>query len=277
MKVKRLIYYLLINVFISSCTTLLVLQAWAWSRPPGGSPPPGEAGAVLTGIAANPGGNLSLPTGSGIVVITQVITAPPEAFTPYPTRGIVTYRVKEGDTISGVALYFDVDAAALMALNDMGEGDYLLSGVDILIPPPRTPTLTPTEGPTDTPTLTPTPFASPTPRFTATPTGPTPTPGLIVSAVFGAGDIHAERVELRLGNGGELVLSGWQIRDEDGNQFTFPQLVLRSGGQISVYTRAGEASVTALYWGLADAIWESGETVTVVDTAGNERATFVLP
>jgi LysM repeat protein len=276
MKIKRLAYYLLINVFVSACVTLTMLQVWAWSQP--GAPRQADAVAVLlTQAAANPGSNLTIPTGSGIIVITQVVTAPPEAFTPYPTRGIVTYRVKEGDTISGIASYFGVSMDELMALNDMADPNRLISGVDILIPPLPTETPIPTEGPTDTPTLTPTSFATATPHLTATPIGPTPTPQILISAVLDAGDLQSERVEIKISNDGELNLSGWQIRDEAGNTFTLPLLLLRSGGQISIYTRAGEPSVTTLYWGLPDAIWQTGETVTILDAEGNTRATFMIP
>jgi LysM repeat protein len=276
MKIKRLVYYLLINVFVSACVTLAILQIWAWSQPK--APTQADALALLlTQAAANPGSDLPIPTGSGIIVITQVVTAPPEAFTPYPTRSIVTYRVKEGDTISGIATYFGVGMKELMALNDMTDPNRLISGVDILIPPPPTQTPIPTEGPTDTPTLTPTLFATATPSFTATAIGPTPTPEIIVSAVFGAGDWQSERVEIKISNNGEINLSGWQIRDEAGNTFTLPLLLLRSGGQISLYTRTGEPSVTTLYWGLPEAIWQAGETVTILDAEGNTRATFVIP
>jgi LysM repeat protein len=276
MNIKRLTYYLLINVFVSACVTLAILQIWAWSRPG----PPAQAAALavlLTQAAANPGGNLPIPTGSGIIVITQVVTAPPEAFTPYPTRGIVTYRVKEGDTISGIAAYFGVSQDELMALNDMTDPNRLISGVDILIPPPPTETPIPTEGPTDTPTLTLTPLFSATPRFTATPTGPTPAPEIIISAVFGVGDWQSERIEIQLNNTGEINLDGWQVKDDAGNVFTLPLLRLRSGGQISIYTRTGEPSVTSLYWGLPEAIWQTGDTVTILDAEGRIRATFLIP
>jgi LysM repeat protein len=276
MKLKRLLYYLLINIFVSACVTLALLQLWAWAQP-GGGDQTSQLALVLTNVAANPNANVVLPTGSGVVIITRVVTAPPEAFTPYPTRGIVTYRVKEGDTLGGIAAYFGVSLEELMALNDMRDPNRVISGVDILIPPPPTETLTPTIGPTDTPSPTLTPRATTTPRPTATATGATPTPQLLISAVIGAGDLENERIEIKLTDGGELALSGWQITDGAGSTFTFPQFILRSGGQISVYTRAGEPSVTALYWGLAAPLWQRGKTATILDAQGNTRATFTIP
>jgi hypothetical protein len=43
-------------------------------------------------------------------------------------------------------------------------------------------------------------------------------------------------------------MAGWQLRDENGNVFTFPQLQLFEGGAINVWTTSGSASVVDLYW-----------------------------
>lgn len=274
---KRLFYYLLINVFVSLCTTLTVLQLWAW-RQPAGSDYAGPLGAALTQAAGAQGAAASdrPATTAGILIITQLVTAPPEAFTPYPTRGIVSYRVKEGDTLSGIAQYFGVNLDDLMALNDLRDANRVISGIDLLIPAPSTETPTLPPQPTKTATITLTPRPSLTPQFTLTPTGPTPTPAALIQAVFGVGDLTAERVAIKL-SGDELSLFNWQLSDEDGHRFTFPQLTLRAGGEISVYSKAGDPSINALYWGSSKAIWQSGEMVTLTDAAGNVRATFRAP
>lgn len=276
MKVKRLIYYLLINILVSACTILVILQMWTW-RQPSPTTQTDDLDTILTEVAANPNANISIPTGEGIIVITQVVTAPPQESTPYPTRGVVTYRVKEGDTLGEIAQYFGVELEELMALNDINDPSWVISGMDLLIPPASTETPIPTEAPTDTPTLTPTPYMTATPLFSATPTGPTPTPQILISAVIGAGDISTEKIEIKLSNNGQLTLSNWQITDNEGHSFIFPQLILRSGGQVNIYTRSGEPSVTALYWGLPEAIWTSGKTVTIQDEDGEIRAELVIP
>jgi hypothetical protein len=118
---------------------------------------------------------------------------------------------------------------------------------------------------------------TPTLQFTLIPTGPSPAPQPVINAVIGAGDLGTERVELKLDSGGEVSLLNWQIKDENGNVFTFPQLTLHGGGQVSVYTKAGQTSVNALYWNLAQAVWQSGETVILVDAEGKVRATYKIP
>jgi len=275
MKIKRLVYYLLINIFVSACVTLLVLQIWASRRLENGQTDP--LSAVMTGVAGNPDAITPLPDGSGPRIVTVVVTAPPPEFTPYPTRGIVTYRVKEGDTLGGIAVYFGVSLEDLMALNDMYDPNRVVSGVDILIPPLPTETPIPTEAPTDEPTATLTPRPSPTSAFTPSATGPTPTPGLLIQSVQGAGDLNTERIIFQVNGAGEVNLSGWRIVTESGQEFLFPQLILRSGGQVSVYTRAGESSVTLLYWGLPQALWQSGDVVLVLDSGGTERSRFEIP
>ena len=275
MKIKRLVYYLLINIFVSACVTLLVLQIWAARQPDNGGTDP--LSAVMTGVAGNSQGITPLPDGSRPRIVTVVVTAPPPEFTPYPTRGIVTYRVKEGDTLGGIAIYFGVSLEDLMALNELSDPNRVVSGVEILIPPPPTETPIPTDAPTDQPTATPTPRPSATSGFTPTPTGPTPTPGLLIQSVQGAGDLNTERIIFQVNGTGEVNLTGWRIVAENGDAFLFPQLILRSGGQVSVYTRAGEPSVTLLYWGLPQALWQSGDVVQVLDADGTERSRFEIP
>jgi hypothetical protein len=70
----------------------------------------------------------------------------------------------------------------------------------------------------------------------------------------------------------------WELRDEDDHIYIFDRLtIFGDGAGILVHTRAGQDSVTDVYWGLTEPVWESGETVTLVDADGAERATFVIP
>jgi uncharacterized protein len=100
---------------------------------------------------------------------------------------------------------------------------------------------------------------------------------VVIEALVGAGDLATERVDLTVQGGGAIILTGWQLRDEQGHTFTFPEYTLHPGGQLSVYTRAGSPSVGALYWNLSDPVWSSGETVTLVDTQGTVRSVYGVP
>jgi hypothetical protein len=98
-----------------------------------------------------------------------------------------------------------------------------------------------------------------------------------VDTVIGAGDLANETVVfLRVGEG-DLLMTGWQVQDEDGNSYTFPDLVLNKNGSVRLYSQAGQNSVIELYWGSGQAIWKNGELVSLYDPQGNLRASFRIP
>ncbi len=108
-----------------------------------------------------------------------------------------------------------------------------------------------------------------------TPTLPSAEAVLIeVENVYGSGDLEHEVVVLRRLGENELSLSGWQLKDGQGNAFTFPDLTLYKGGKIEVYTRAGDNTIASLYWGRTRPVWQSGKVLLLVDYLGNERARF---
>ncbi len=100
---------------------------------------------------------------------------------------------------------------------------------------------------------------------------------LAISSVVGAGDLSSERVLIQYVGDGEVSLAGWQLKDEEGNTFTFPGLTMFSGGAVTVHTAAGTNTVVDLYWGLEQAIWREGEQVSLLDPDGNVAATYFVP
>ena len=72
-------------------------------------------------------------------------------------------------------------------------------------------------------------------------------------------------------------MAGWQLRDEDGNIYTFPQATLYENGQIVINTRVGSDNPLELFWGQAEAVWKSGEVATLYDAAGQVQSTFQIP
>jgi hypothetical protein len=127
---------------------------------------------------------------------------------------------------------------------------------------------------------------SPVPPVAAPPqTGSTPAATLgpdadipveIVSVV-GAGALDAEVVVIRYNGEGELALANWQLKDDDGNTFTFPQLTLFPNGAVQVHTASGSDTVVDLYMGRRDPIWESGEVASLYDLQDNLRAIYRVP
>ncbi len=98
-----------------------------------------------------------------------------------------------------------------------------------------------------------------------------------IVSVIGAGTLDAEMVLVRYSGKEELNLTGWRLKDEDKHIFSFPQLTLYPEGAVQVHTIAGQNTVVDLYWGLRQAVWQSGETVTLLDAQGTERASYKVP
>lgn len=98
-----------------------------------------------------------------------------------------------------------------------------------------------------------------------------------ISSVVGAGTLGAEVVVIKFDGEGQLDLSSWQLKDENGNTFKFPQLTLYPNGAVQVHTNTGTDTVIDLYWGLGDAVWSSGENASLFDAQGNLRAVYRVP
>ena len=98
-----------------------------------------------------------------------------------------------------------------------------------------------------------------------------------ISSVVGAGTLESEVVVVRYDGEGELGLANWQLKDDSGNTFTFPQLTLYTNGAVQVHTTSGTDTVVDLYMGLRDPIWETGESARLFDTQNNLRAIYRVP
>lgn len=98
-----------------------------------------------------------------------------------------------------------------------------------------------------------------------------------ISSVVGAGTLSSEIVVVKFEGEGQLDLASWQLKDEDGNTFTFPKLTLYPNGAVQVHTLAGTDSVIDLYWGIGEAAWSSGENARLFDSQGNLRAVYRVP
>ena len=98
-----------------------------------------------------------------------------------------------------------------------------------------------------------------------------------ISSVVGAGTLNSEIVVVKFEGEGQLDLASWQLKDEDGNIFKFPQLTLYPNGAVQVHTITGTDTVIDLYWGIGDAVWSSGENARLFDAQGNLRAVYRVP
>ena len=98
-----------------------------------------------------------------------------------------------------------------------------------------------------------------------------------IASVAGAGTLTTEVVVVKYNGEGELRMAGWQLKDEDGHTFTFPQLTLYPNGAVQIHTASGTDAVIDLYMNLREAIWESGEVASLYDPQDNLRANYRVP
>ena len=210
-----------------------------------------------------------------------------------PTKAPVIHVVVSGDTISGLALKYDVPEADIIAANQLANPNFLTLGTELVIPVGGLPQITPTWTPQPTPTETSIPFEPPPVNATATaeaelgvtatavPTQPV-AGGLIlieITEVIEPG--NADREAVVMTNKGKQVvdLKGWTLSDAQGNTYEFPSFRLYAGGNVMVNTRMGQngsPTVNQLYWGKVTPAWTAGETVTLKDATGTVVATFTV-
>lgn len=267
---KRLFYYLMINVLVSACTVFAVLSLWERTRPPAteGMIQLAQFRVSPTRGVTNEAGEQSSAAISETAVPPSDPTDTPEAD---PTRPVTQYQVQSGDTLGAVATKFGVSIEDLMEANQLIDPNRLDVGQTLIIPrqaqPPDARTSLPVEE-----TATPAPTVEPTSQEV-----PVEPPRVIIDGVIGAGDLASERIFLKRTGGGELTMVGWQLLEEGGNVFTFPQFKLFESGAVYLYTRAGQDTPVQLYWGLSAPVWQSGETVILLDAEGEVHTTYRVP
>jgi len=98
-----------------------------------------------------------------------------------------------------------------------------------------------------------------------------------IANVSGAGALASESVVILNNGEAALLLSGWTLKDSQGNTYTFPQLTLYPGGTVQILSRPGTDTAADLYWGRSAPVWESGELAALYDTQNIARAFYRVP
>lgn len=117
------------------------------------------------------------------------------------------------------------------------------------------------------------------PSLPATPV-PSPIAGEIkidFISIIGAGITESEVVVIENKGDDPVVLTGWYLKGDKGNAYTFPQLTLYKGGTLMVHTATGADTPTDLYWGRTASAWQPGDKVTLYDAQGVPRAFYYIP
>jgi LysM repeat protein len=220
--------------------------------------------------------------------VVERVTEPAGDSTPTPE--LLIHEVEAGDTISGLALKYDVPEEDIIAANDLQNPNFLQVGMRLIIPIGGLPEATATFTPQPTPTDTPIPFEPPSADMTATAaaeagataTGlPTPLPStgegkVEIAEIIEAGVAESEGVVISNTGAQRVDMRGWTLSDADGNTYTFPNVWLWPGGNITVHTRIGTDGTTEFFWSKLVPIWSAGEVATLKDADGIVVATYTV-
>lgn len=257
------------------------------------TPLPGSVGVLPTGILET----ADAPTRDAPTLDPEILGADAalqQTVTALPDNCIL-HTVGEGDTPFGIAETYGADGFAIMEVNGLTEetatqiqiGDVLivplegcpLTAADVAAQSAETDeeaaaetTVEATEEATESAEATRTPTVVPT--ITLPPTAANAQVEIV--RVISAGDITAEGVEIR-NLGGVVDLTGWTLRDSQGNEFVFPEQRLFTNGLVTVYSRVGQNTPIALYWGRSEAVWgDPDDTITLLNGSDAVQSTLRL-
>ncbi|MDQ7026343.1 MAG: lamin tail domain-containing protein [Anaerolineae bacterium] len=211
--------------------------------------------------------------------------------------GCILHIVDSGDTVFGIADEYGVSGFLMLQVNGLDDdsaaglqiGDELIVPVDTCpvddISPPPTATAFPTETLEVTEELTQeaTEDANITPTLAITPTitlAPTAEDAVLeIVGVVDANDVTAEGIRIRNpGSSSTVTVTGWTLEDLDGNVYEFrSQQRIFSNSEVTIYTRTGQDTPIALFWGLDEAVWQEDDVVTLRDENGRVQAIFRIP
>ncbi len=238
-----------------------------------------QSAPVVIYVTSTPGAEEGIP----VPEVTAVATIDPALLPAIPTDlppgqpsptpegdGCLRHIVESGDTIIAIAQQYGVYAGDILLANGLEEDHILQIGDVLIIPVEGCAALT-------TPTAIPEPTNTP---FSLTRTAPTVTLAAtavnaqveITNAQF-PGDVNSEAVEIR--NLGNVVnLQGWTLVNERGDSFLFPEFRMQQGSLVRIFSRQGQNTPAALYWGRELPAWRDGETITLLDSTGQVQSTF---
>ena len=133
-----------------------------------------------------------------------------------------------------------------------------------------TPTITPTETTTPTPTTTGTIYPTATP--TRTPTI-TPKMGVYIIEIYAhpPSDSLNEYVSIKNISGKDVIMTGWSLRDEAKNTFTFPVFNLKHLATVKVWSKSGINDLSNLYWNSSVEIWNNYNDCAYLRNEQNEK------
>ncbi len=298
---RALVVFVMLNIAISVGVAILVIVAWQSFNQTNVQEPVVQVFEVV--VTATPGptqtpwvvtvvGNatpaLGGQPGSGEPTVAPTLNEsilPDIATAAAATQSAIrasgsqeqTYTVQSGDNPSTIAQSLGVMVDDLLCANDLGTVDnpqYIYEGQVLIVPGPgfvcRTRAVEIDDEETPTPPagsssgqVAPSRTAAPT--VTLAPTAENAQVAIV--QVIGPGDVTSEGVVLE-NRGGLVDLQGWTLYDTEGNIFTFPDYRLFPGAGVTVFTRVGQNTPVALFWGQTRAVWQPGDVVSLANASG---------
>lgn len=265
MSVRRMLPFVLLNIVVSSVVVLAILYWWDGRQ---GDAAATAASSTVTVMAPDidpavtPVPGAELPAAAG--------GATSEASTEDAAAdGPTVYVVQAGDTLGKISEFFDVPQVDIMEANEISNPNILSVGEELIIPIGGLPTPVPTETAVATVNVPPTPIPTLIPDAGQV--------QIEITEVVGAGSLADEAVTIANLGSRPVGLQGWSVADDVGHVYTFGQVTLfGDGAAILLHTETGANGPSDQYWGLEEAIWQSGATVTLRDAEGTVQATFVV-
>ncbi len=98
-----------------------------------------------------------------------------------------------------------------------------------------------------------------------------------IQSVFLPGEAQYEKISLKNVSDEPVDLTGWKLVNAKEDDFVFPALTLYPEGAIDIYTHTGINTAVELFWNQTTPCWQSGESAVLLDSAGNQRSSYLIP
>ncbi|HSH05551.1 MAG TPA: lamin tail domain-containing protein, partial [Anaerolineae bacterium] len=212
--------------------------------------------------------NNNVPPSLSESLVTPAV--PTAAAQPSPTPEITTYVVQAGDTLGTISQLFEVSMEDIMAANGISNPNLIALGTELIIPLGGFPTPTPPPQPTATIATAPTPIPTLAPTIGEV--------DIQITNVLNPNLLTVEAVVITNFGARPVALQNWELRNPDGQIYTFGQITLFGDGAfLTVHSGNGTNGISDLYWRSENPVWAPGDTVTLVDAEGTTQATYTIP
>lgn len=263
MSLRQMLPFLLLNIVVSAAVVLAILFWWD-GRDTGGSDNQPIATTIAQAIPTSP------PVDPAAVAQPEAAVAPEAAQAPADEP--LVHVVQPGDSLRAISDSYDVPMDDIVAANGLANPDLISVGEQLIIPVGGLPEPT-VAAPEAEPTA-----AQPTPIPTVPGEAVGAAGDIGISDITGTGDLATEMIQIVNNGADSQSIAGWTLRDEDNHVYTFGQVsIFGAGAGVNLHTRAGDNTVTDLFWGMDEPAWRSGEQVTLWDAAGEVVTTFIVP